>query len=364
MPRIAVNGNSPYEVYIDRGLGQEFEEFCQTLGARNAIIVTQGTVKSVAEQLLKRVEAAGMAAQIFEVPDAEAAKEIKVVAQAWDLCAEMGLSRQDVIIGCGGGAVTDVAGFIAATWMRGIRVIQVPTTILAMVDAAVGGKTGINTPAGKNLVGSFHEPAAVFIDLDFVQTLDMAERIAGSAEIVKTGFIADSVILELYHENPEACLDVAGSLPELVARSVAVKASVVSQDLKESSLREILNYGHTFGHAVEHRENYQWRHGNAVAVGMMFIATLAHRRGILSAELLEEHRTILETLGLPTRYDWEDEATPQEVFAELFETMGHDKKNRGGQIRFVAISDVGDTLRITDTTREELEEVFMSLYQD
>lgn len=362
MTRIAVTGNAPYDVYIEQNLAADFADFIANTPAHRALIVTQPSVRSAAAALLQQVQDLGLHAEIFEVPDAEGAKDIAVVAEAWDRCAALGLTRQDLIVGCGGGAVTDVAGFIAATWMRGIRVVQVPTTVLAMVDAAVGGKTGINTPAGKNLVGSFHEPAAVFADLQFAETLPQAEIVAGSAEIIKTGFIADPEILRLYESDAAACLEVQGHLPELVARSVAVKARVVSQDLKESHLREILNYGHTFGHAIEHRENYQWRHGNAVAVGMMFIAHLAFHRGLIDAALLQRHRDILQSVGLPTVYEWQDDADAATVFAELYEAMGHDKKNRDGAIRFVALSGVGETLRITDATRAELEAVFQAMY--
>ena len=260
------------------------------------------------------------------------------------------------MIGIGGGAATDLAGFVAASWMRGVRVIQVPTTLLAMVDAAVGGKTGVNTAAGKNLVGAFHEPAAVFIDLDMLATLPEGEIVAGSAEIIKTGFIADPVILQRYETDPAACLRVAdgGYLPELIRRSVAVKASVVGEDLKESGLREILNYGHTFGHAVELNEQFVWRHGNAVAVGMMFIANLSHARGLIDAELVARHANILSSVGLPTSYK------PGE-FDRLYRGMTRDKKNRDGKIRFVALTKVGECTRITDATKAELEAAYQRI---
>jgi 3-dehydroquinate synthase len=237
-----------------------------------------------------------------------------------------------------------------------VRVIQVPTTLLAMVDAAVGGKTGVNTAAGKNLVGAFHEPAAVFIDLDMLATLPEGEIVAGSAEIIKTGFIADPVILQRYETDPAACLRVTdgGYLPELIRRSVAVKASVVGEDLKESGLREILNYGHTFGHAVELNEQFAWRHGNAVAVGMMFIANLSHARGLIDAELVARHANILSSVGLPTSYK------PGE-FDRLYRGMTRDKKNRDGKIRFVALSKVGECTRITDATKAELEAAYQRI---
>jgi 3-dehydroquinate synthase len=272
---------------------------------------------------------------VHETPDAEDAKTVAGAAECWDVCAAAGLSRQDAVIGVGGGATTDLAGFIAATWMRGINVVQYPTTLLAMVDAAVGGKTGINTAAGKNLVGAFHEPATVLVDLDVLDGLPRPEIVAGSAEIIKAGFIRDPRILDLYEADPAAALDPRGALPELIERSVRVKADVVGQDLRESSLREILNYGHTYGHAVEQHEHYRWRHGNAVAVGMVFEAELAHAAGLLSAAAVERHRRILTSVGLPTSYDGA-------TLAELVEVMGRDKKNRDGHIRVVVLSDGGD----------------------
>ena len=270
------------------------------------------------------------------------------------MLGEKNFGRRDVVIGLGGGAATDLAGFVAAAWMRGIKVIQVPTTLLAMVDAAVGGKTGINTAAGKNLVGAFHEPYAVFVDLDRLRSLPEDELVAGSAEIIKTGFIADPAILDLYESDPAACLRVDGHLPELVARSVAVKARVVSEDLQEAGLREILNYGHTFGHAVELREHFTWRHGNAVAVGMMFVAELARLKGLIDAALVQRHRSILASVGLPTSYEGGH-------FDELIAGMRRDKKNRDGHIRFVALTGVGETTRLEDTSDDELRAAYQAI---
>ena len=208
--------------------------------------------------------------------------------------------------------------------MRGVRVVHVPTTLLAMVDAAVGGKTGINTAAGKNLVGAFHEPSAVLVDLATLDTLPAAEIAAGSAEIVKTGFIADPTILELVEADPVAALDPTGAvLPELVRRVDPVKADVVAADLRESHLREILNYGHTLGHAIERREDYRWRHGAAVSVGLVFAAELARAAGRLDDATADRHRSVLASVGLPVTY------TPG-VLHELVDSMRGDKKARAG----------------------------------
>ncbi|MGC2568266.1 MAG: 3-dehydroquinate synthase, partial [Mycobacterium sp.] len=199
------------------------------------------------------------------------------------------------------------------------------------VDAAVGGKTGINTDAGKNLVGAFHQPAAVLVDLATLQTLPRNEIAAGMAEVVKAGFIADPAILDLIEADPQAALDPSGEvLPELVRRAVAVKAEVVAADEKESELREILNYGHTLAHAIERREHYQWRHGAAVSVGLVFAAELGRLAGRLDDATTQRHRSILTSLGLPVGYD--ADALPQ-----LLEYMAGDKKTRSGVLRFVVL---------------------------
>jgi 3-dehydroquinate synthase len=273
----------------------------------------------------------GIDAHRIEIPDAEAGKELPVLGFIWEVLGRIGVGRRDAIVSLGGGAATDVAGFAAATWLRGIPIVHVPTTLLGMVDAAIGGKTGINTDAGKNLVGAFHQPAAVLVDLATLETLPHNEIVAGMAEIVKAGFIADPVILDLIEANPEAALDPTGAvLPELIRRAVAVKAHVVAADEKESQLREILNYGHTLAHAIERRERYQWRHGAAVSVGLVFAAELGRLAGRLDDETADRHRSILTSLGLPATYD--ADALPQ-----LLEYMAGDKKTRSGVLRFVVL---------------------------
>ena len=351
MAEIKVAGPSPYTVHIDHGLDEFVAQSIADSGARQALIVHQEPLTAAAEALQTRLEDSGISATLAPIPDAEDGKSLAVAGSLWDTLGEKNFSRHDVVVCLGGGATTDLAGFIAATWMRGIKVVQVPTTLLAMVDAAVGGKTGINTAAGKNLVGSFHEPDSVFIDLDRLETLPDAEFVSGSAEIIKTGFIADPIILDIYREGGSVPTD---KIAELIERSVAVKGSVVAQDLKESSLREILNYGHTLGHAIEKREDYRWRHGNAVAVGMMFVAILARNRGLISDDVVELHREILEAVGLPTAYE-------PGAFDDLYEGMTHDKKNRNGQIRFVVLDGIGSTTRIEDADIEELRTAYTEL---
>ncbi|BDZ43686.1 hypothetical protein GCM10025865_29850 [Paraoerskovia sediminicola] len=232
--------------------------------------------------------------------------------------------------------------------MRGIKVVHVPTTLLAMVDAAVGGKTGINTAEGKNLVGSFHPPAGVLCDVAALETLPRFDLVAGLAEVVKTGFIADDRILEIVREHAPALAawdgaaaspEVWAALTELIERSVAVKARVVGEDLKEAGLREILNYGHTLGHAVELSERYAWRHGAAVSVGMVFAAELSRLAGKLDDAGVDAHREILGSLGLPLAYRGDR-------WDQLMSAMRRDKKSRGDLLRFVVLDRIGSPTRL------------------
>jgi 3-dehydroquinate synthase len=326
---VDVRVDPPYPVIIGTGLLGELEGILES--RHKVAILHQPVLSQTAEAIRNRLSDKGIDAHRIELPDAEAGKDLPVVGFIWEVLGRIGVGRKDAIVSLGGGAATDVAGFAAATWLRGVDIVHVPTTLLAMVDAAVGGKTGINTDAGKNLVGAFHQPAAVLVDLATLETLPRNEIVAGMAEIVKAGFIADPVILELIEADPQAATDPKGDvLPELIRRAVSVKAEVVAADEKESQLREILNYGHTLAHAIERRERYQWRHGAAVSVGLVFAAELGRLAGRLDDETADRHRTILTMLGLPISYD--ADALPQ-----LLEYMAGDKKTRSGVLRFVVL---------------------------
>lgn len=349
MTRIGV-GQS-YDVHVGVGVLDEFIVAVPAAVAR-ALVVEQTAVADIAARVEQALRERGIEVVREVVPDGEAAKTVEVSAHLWSVMARAGFTRTDVVVGVGGGAVTDLAGWVAASWLRGVGVIQVPTTVLAMVDAAVGGKTGINIAEGKNLVGAFHEPLAVFADLATVRTLPAADVAAGLAEVAKCGFIRDERILEIIETDPAACLDVTSpQLAELVERAIRVKADVVAADLKESSLREILNYGHTFAHAIEQRENYTWRHGDAVAVGCVFAAELACVAGVLARPDVERQRAVLTSLGLPTTYRGGD-------FDEMLTVMGRDKKTRGTTLRFVVLHATGDVHRLEGPTREQLRAAF------
>ena len=334
---LTVNVDAPYDVIIGRAL---LDDVVGALPDADRIAVIHPTALT---------QTAGVVADAFrdigrfvitiETPDAEAAKTSEVLAYCWTALGQSNFTRSDAIVAVGGGATTDLAGFVAATWLRGVKVVHVPTTVLAMVDAAVGGKTGINTVEGKNLVGAFHHPTRVVCDLNALETLPANDLAAGMAEVVKCGFIADERILEIVEADPSVATSVlAPEFTELLSRAITVKADVVAEDFTEQRIgglgREILNYGHTLGHAIERTERYKWRHGAAVSVGMVFVAELSRLAGRSGDDLVDRHRSVLESLGLPTTY--RGDRWPQ-----LMEAMAIDKKARGSLLRFIILERVG-----------------------
>ncbi|GHB62398.1 3-dehydroquinate synthase [Streptomyces cirratus] len=323
-------GHDAYDVLVGRQLLGELGSLIGTRAQRVAVIHPEA-LASTGEALRDDLAAQGYEAVAIQVPNAEEAKTVEVAAYCWKALGQSGFTRTDVIVGVGGGATTDLAGFVAASWLRGVRWVAVPTTVLAMVDAAVGGKTGINTAEGKNLVGAFHPPAGVLCDLAALDSLPVHDYVSGLAEIIKAGFISDPVILDLIEADPEAARTPAGPhTAELIVRSIRVKADVVSSDLKESGLREILNYGHTLAHAIEKNERYKWRHGAAVSVGMVFAAELGRLAGRLDDVTADRHKAVLASVGLPLTYRGDQ-------WPKLLETMKLDKKSRGDLLRFIVL---------------------------
>jgi 3-dehydroquinate synthase len=340
-----------YDVVVGRNLVPRVAGFVPDRAERALLVHSEslGAHADVAEASLRD---AGLDVHRARVPDAEGAKSIDTAAELWDRLGAAAFTRSDVLVAVGGGTVTDLVGFVAATWLRGVAVVQVPTTVLAMVDAAVGGKTGINTADGKNLVGSFHLPHAVVCDLDTLLTLPADDVRAGLAEVVKGGFIADPRILELVEADPRSALDVrAPLLRELIERKIRVKARIVAEDLTEAWLRETLNYGHTLGHAIEQAEGYRLRHGEAISVGMVFAAELAHASGLIDAALVARHRSVLTVLGLPTVDVW---ARDEDRFDRLLEAMRRDKKSRGSQLRFVVLDGLASVTRLEGPPEDRL----------
>ena len=337
--RIQVSAEQPYDVLVGTGL---LGELAPMLGERCAkvAVVAPRALDLTAEGVRADLTQQGLEPIILEIPDAENAKTPEVAAFCWDVLGRSGFTRTDAIVGIGGGAATDLAGFVAGTWLRGVRLVNIPTTVLGMVDAAVGGKTGINTSTGKNLVGVFHEPAGVLCDLAALETLPRHELVAGLAEAVKCGLIQDPAILEIVLQDPDdAARWDSPRLREIIERAIRVKADVVTADLRErvgaATLgREALNYGHTFGHAIERVEDYRWRHGAAISVGMVYVPELARLAGRLDDEGVALHREVLGALGLPTTY------APGRWDA-LLAAMRVDKKARADLLRFVVLDGVG-----------------------
>ncbi|WP_052667344.1 3-dehydroquinate synthase [Nitriliruptor alkaliphilus] len=324
----------PYPVIVGDDLGQVLREAPLPATASAALVVTQEPV--VAAGHVDPVEAvlsdAGLTVTRHLVRDGEHAKDAATLAELWDVCAQLPLTRGDLVVAVGGGVVGDLAGFLAATWNRGVAVLQVPTTLLAQVDAAIGGKTGINLAAGKNLVGAFHQPVAVACGVDTLTTLSPRVRTEGLGEVVKYGLIADPGILDLLETEPDAVL--AGDrelLHELVVRSAQVKAAVVAADEREGGVRAHLNLGHTYGHAVETLTGYgEVLHGEAVAIGTVVALRLGERLGLTPPDVVTRGEAILDRLGLPTRGPLLDRSA-------VWDVVARDKKATRDGVRWIVL---------------------------
>ena len=346
MTNISVNAEHSYQVKFTDFWRKDLSEILEAR-VRVAIIVSETYSPDLADLMNLESEI-----HVFQVPDGEDGKNIATLHKLWNWLGAAGFTRSDLIVGIGGGAITDVAGFVAASWLRGLDWVAVPTSLAGMVDASVGGKTGINSDYGKNLIGAFHSPIAVVIDTDFLKTLSDRDFAAGMAEVIKCGLIADTAILDL------AALHTVESLrtnppvvSELVQRAVTVKAHVVSADFKESFAREALNYGHTLGHAIEIHSKYQFRHGEAVSIGLVYAAELAAMRGLITEAELSLHRSVLMSYGLPITFE-------RQAWQKLAPLLALDKKARGNTIRFVALNGIGSTIRLEDLTSAELDSAY------
>ena len=339
---IHVSAEHHYEVIVGCNWRSELSTRASER-VRCAVVITQSMRDAVGN-----LEAGDCEFIYCVIPDGEEGKSPDVLLKLWNWMAAAGLTRSDLVVGIGGGAITDIAGFAAATYLRGIDWIAVPTSVAGCVDAAIGGKTGANLEYGKNLVGSFHSPQTVLIDPSWFVTLSDRDFAAGLAEVIKCGFIRDGEILKLLRDRDLASVRNDGPLVlDLIQRAVQVKADVVSSDFKESFDREILNYGHTFGHAVEKHSQYSLRHGECVAIGMAFMAHLQSDLGLITDEVRDLHLSLLSDLNLPVTYSAGE-------WPELRALMSMDKKSRGNTLRFVTISQIGKTDRIADVAQANL----------
>lgn len=344
---IEVAAEQTYPVIIDSSWKVELSKL---LVGRNkaAIIVSEKMQGSIKDLVATDAEVL-----IFPIPDGEAGKSSATLNKIWDWLGAAGFTRSDLIIGIGGGAVTDFAGFAAASWLRGIDWIAIPTTVAGAVDAAIGGKTAINSEYGKNLIGAFHSPTAVIIDVSWFDSISDRDFAAGLAEVVKAGFISDAKILELIGTSEISDLRTnRDTVIELITRAIKVKAKVVSSDFRESFDREVLNYGHTLGHAIELHCKYDLRHGECVAIGMAFMAQLQLSLGLITPELAQQHLDILKNLGLPISYQ-------RQAWPSLLASMYLDKKSRGKTLRLVTIKGIG----ITDRLENPDEKILLAAYE-
>lgn len=330
-------GDRSYPIYIGTDLIDQPNLFSACKKATSIFIVTNTTVAPLyAERLTKTLKLLGKPVRTIILPDGESYKDWENLQLIFDDLLKFGADRQTMLVALGGGVIGDMTGFAAASFMRGIRFVQVPTTLLAQVDSSVGGKTGINHPLGKNMIGAFHQPTAVIADLNTLKTLPPRELSAGLAEVIKHGAIADEQFLAWIEANTSALLACnTDAMAHAVLRSCEIKSAVVSADEKEGGLRATLNFGHTFGHAIEAGMGYgEWLHGEAVGCGMVLGADLSRRLGYISEAEVAHLKKIIQSMNLPTE-------PPKFGSARYMELMQVDKKTEGGQIRYVVLEKIG-----------------------
>ncbi|MBN1680787.1 MAG: 3-dehydroquinate synthase [Anaerolineae bacterium] len=347
---LAVDGeNGTYPVIIGPGaLDNTLLHLAAERGFSRVAVITNTTLAPLYGQALADKLPGGF---LVAVPDGEQYKTLDTVRTLYGDLLAGGADRASLVIGLGGGVIGDTAGFVAATFMRGIAFVQAPTSLLAMVDASIGGKVGVDLPQGKNLVGAFKDPLAVFADTTTLHTLPDIERRCGLAEVVKSALVGDPALLDhLEQVGPEPITDV-------IAQTAAVKIGLVEQDRLESGPRAFLNLGHTFGHALEHASGYAWKHGAAVAVGLMAAARLSVRLELCDPTLAGRIERVLTGLGLPVRYS----GYAPDV---LWDTMRHDKKWRGGAATFVLLEGTGQPVISHDVVQADVIDVLDSLRED
>jgi 3-dehydroquinate synthase len=333
-------GERSYRILIGEGLFGDVEAWADAPASSQALIVTNTTVAPLyAKALASAIAAKHKQVHVVELPDGEEHKNWQVLNRIFDELLAKSSDRKTVLYALGGGVVGDMAGFAAASYMRGVPFVQVPTTLLAQVDSSVGGKTAINHPLGKNMIGAFYQPKLVVCDLDTLATLPQREFSAGMAEVIKYGPIADMAFLEWIEKNLAGMMARDRALlAHAVRRSCEIKAAVVGQDEREAGLRAILNFGHTFGHAIESGLGYgEWLHGEAVGCGMVMASHLSQRLGLVDTAFVERLTRVLRDAKLPVR-------APKLGTDRFIELMRVDKKAEAGEIRFVVIDRPGSAV--------------------
>lgn len=321
-----------------RQLGTKMREVGLT--GRAFVISNQRVFPRYGPTALESLQAAGYSAAAYQLPDGEGTKSLTTASELYDWLVEQRAERIDAIVALGGGVIGDLAGFVAATFLRGMPLVQVPTTVLAQIDSSIGGKVGVNHPKGKNLIGAFHPARLILSDTETLRSLDRRLLADGWAEAIKCAMILDAELLDLLEENAEDLLTGSSPrLPSLIERCAQHKVRIVAEDERESGLRMILNYGHTIGQALEAALNYEvLLHGEAVSLGMVGVASLAVRLGLLDREAADRQNRVLARFGLPCRFPDPAQAPPVET---VLERMTRDKKSRGAEIRWILVDRIG-----------------------
>jgi len=349
-------GDRSYDIEIGTSLDQIGGRL-QGLGIGQKIaFITNPTVKKLyGQRVVDSLKAAGFLVLSIEIPDGEQYKTLDWANAIYSALLINSFDRKSALVALGGGVIGDLTGFAAATFMRGVPFIQVPTTLLAMVDSSVGGKTGVNHAMGKNMIGAFYQPKKVLMDLDVLKSLPQAEFLAGMAEVIKYGVIWDASFFEYLVRKREKILALyPDALSHIIQRSCEIKAEVVSKDEREGGLRATLNFGHTVGHAIETAENYTMRHGEAVAIGMVYASKLAHKTGLCDASVPEQVEKLIKSYGLPTNLA---ALSRKPSVTELIDTMRVDKKAEGGKVRFVLPKKIGEVVVTGKWEDQQLEEL-------
>ena len=341
-----------YDIVIGRGVKTEFIEFVRQKNYRRVLVVSDENVAPLhGSDIMAALDAAGCRAELMTIPAGESAKSLSMLNTVLTKAIEAGLDRKSPIVALGGGVVGDLAGFAAATYLRGVPLVQIPTSLLAQVDSSVGGKTAVNHPLGKNLIGSFYQPQGVFIELKFLSTLPRREISTGLGEIIKYGVIWDEEFFRYLEENARAALNSDDAvITHLIARSCAIKAEVVSKDEKETDLRRILNFGHTVGHAIEKETGYiKYNHGEAVAIGMLAAGWLSVRLGLATPDDYERLANLVSAFNLPKQAE---NCAADKIYADMF----RDKKTLQGKIHWVLMQGIGKTVIKNDVPENLVKE--------
>lgn len=348
-----------YEIIIGENIIRYLEDYIEMIykGKKVFLVSDQNVMNLYGEKITKILTDADYDYTTYIIPPGEGSKSFEFLVKGYDLLLKEGFGRDNLLLALGGGVVGDLAGFIAASFMRGIPFIQIPTTLLAQVDSSIGGKTAVNHPLGKNLIGAFYQPELVLIDPGFLKTLDRRELLNGLAEIIKHGFIADHGLLSYLEENREAILNYETKpLSKIIYTSCKIKAGVVEEDEKERGKRALLNFGHTIGHALEAVTAYEkYHHGEAVAVGMVGAAEISRKLSLISNQDLEYLENIITDYGLPVGFQYAEECS------EVYERLFYDKKVKDKHLRWVLLKDLGEAYIEEELSKDIIIEVLEGL---